>query len=336
MALLKDLSGFPECLEYRQDTYMGRLLFFSRLTDPRTLVTTPAQLALDVDLLASVREKRDGWGDVPVTAYTRAQWRVRSILHPDSQRPVLLPFRFSAFIPMNFVNLCGMLHPTQQTPLRAMFWQFSNQTYNVGFNYCNSSGEEGLPLPNLLAGYFAATGTACGLSFALSKYTAAAGKSALLRLAIPYAAVAAANLSNLFVIRYRDLLEGIAVKDAETKEPLCPGERSRVAGWIAVTQVGVSRGLLVPIPLMLFPPLIMKRLFDPAKGISFFVRRSAHLYMPVNVAVLITMLGCALPVCVSIFPQDSVVPASWLEERFQKQTNSRGHVVENVTFNKGL
>lgn len=339
-AVLGDVAHFPQDLQHDQSTYAGRFRLFLSMTDPRTLLTTPQRLAMSEALLDRVDRREDGWTSVRVAEYLDARQRVQCIVHPESRKPIFMPFRFSAFVPMNFVNLCGMLAPSQQTPARSMFWQFSNQTYNVGFNYCNGSGKDGLPLHELAMGYVVATCTACGTSYQLSKVAAATASSTssaaqFLRLLIPYTAVACANIANLGVIRFRDVVRGIAVQDPETGKDVNGGAPSAVAGRLAVAQVALSR-VMIPVPLMLLPPVFMNFLFHPTKGVRFFAQRRAQLYLPVNVLTLVSVLCVALPMSIAVFPQKTVVPVRWLEPAFQGQTNVNGHPITHVEFNKGL
>ena len=333
-ATLGDVAHFPQDLEFDQSTYSGRFCHFLSMTDPRTLLTTPTRLALSEKLLEQVDKREDGWRDVKVQDYLDARQRVQCIVHPESKQPIFWPFRFSAFVPMNFINLCGMLAPSQQTPARGMFWQFSNQTYNVGFNYCNGSGKDGLPMQELFLGYCVATCTACGISYTMSKLAASSSVGTFWRLMIPYTAVACANIANLSVIRFRDVLQGIAVQDPETGKDLNDGKPSAMAGRLAVAQVGLSR-VMIPVPLMLVPPVFMNFLFDPVKGIPFLVKRHAQLYLPVNVLTLVSVLCVALPMSIAVFPQTTVVPVTWLETSFQGRKNELGHAVTPLTFNTG-
>ncbi|KPI88037.1 sre-2/carboxylate carrier-like protein [Leptomonas seymouri] len=334
-ATLGDVAHFPQDLLPDESTYRGRFLHFLSMTDPRTLLTTPTRLALSEELLERVGKCEHGWQDVTVADYLDARQRVQCIVHPESRRPILLPFRFSAFVPMNFINLCGMLAPSQQTPVRGMLWQFSNQTYNVGFNYCNGSGKDGLPMRELFLGYCVATCTACGISYTMSRLTTSSSVGAFWKLMIPYTAVASANIANLSVIRFRDVLHGIPVQDPETGKDLNGGKPSVVAGRLAVAQVALSR-VMIPVPLMLIPPLLLNFLFNPVKGISFFVKRHAQLYLPMNVLTLVSVLCVALPMSIAVFPQTTVVPVTWLEKPFQRQHNELGHEVTHAKFNKGL
>lgn len=333
---LGEVANFPADLQHDQSTYGGRFFHFLSMTDPRTLLTSPTRLALSEKLLAQVDQREGDWKSVRVADYLDARQRVQCIVHPESKQPILLPFRFSAFVPMNFINLCGMLAPSQQSPARGMFWQFSNQTYNVGFNYCNGSGKDGLPMRELLLGYCVATCTACGISYSMSKWSARnTSVGGFWKLMIPYTAVACANIANLSVIRFRDVLRGIPVQDPETGKDLKDGAPSATAGRLAVAQVGLSR-VMIPIPLMLVPPVFMNFLFNPVKGVPFFVKRHAQLYLPVNVLTLVSVLCLALPMSIAVFPQTTVVPVTWLEKSFQGLTNELGHEVTQVKFNKGL
>lgn len=52
-----------------------------------------------------------------------------AVLHPDTGKPILWPFRMAAHVPMNVILLVGMLSSRQ--PAASAFWQFANQSFNV-------------------------------------------------------------------------------------------------------------------------------------------------------------------------------------------------------------
>lgn len=320
-------------MEYDQTTYYGRFMRFYHMTDPRMLFVTSQQVEEARRITISVEQRKPGFEQF-LPSYAISKRQLDAILHPETQKPIFLPFRFSAFIPMNLVTLLGMLHPSQQTPVLSMFWQLINQTYNVGVNYCNGSASGGLGLRDLMAAYVAAVVASCGTSYTLNTWKQRLGPRApsWLQIVIPYSAVALANIANVAVVRYPDLVRGIRVADAETNDPL--PTPSRAAGRWAVTQVAISR-ILVPIPLMLLPPVLLRHLFDSGKY-SFLTRNRSSLYLPVQLASIIVMLRLALPSCIAVFPQECTLPVTSLEPEFRNMKNSHGNKIENVVFNKGL
>jgi hypothetical protein len=67
---------------------------------------------------------------------------------------------------VNVPITAGLLIPNAGTAT-VILWQFINQSYNVGTNYINRSGD-GLPLDKLFGVYMAATASALGVSFGLA------------------------------------------------------------------------------------------------------------------------------------------------------------------------
>lgn len=59
----------------------------------------------------------------------KAKQLVDSSLHPDTGKPVPLPFRMSAFVPTNLLIVGGMLMPNP-TLKSVIFWQWANQSLN--------------------------------------------------------------------------------------------------------------------------------------------------------------------------------------------------------------
>jgi hypothetical protein len=48
------------------------------------------------------------------------------------------------------------------------------------------------------------------------------------------------------------------------------------------------------------------------------------------------MLLLATPMALAVFPQQTTMPVTALEQKFQGLKNSKGNKVETVVFNKGL
>lgn len=107
----------------------------------------------------------------------------------------------------------------------------------------------------LAASYCLAVATSCGLAVGLNK---ASKTVAFLKGAPPalvsYVAVAAAGASNILLSRQAELREGAQVTD-ESGRVL---GNSVVAGRSVVMQTVLSRGLFIPMPVLLLPHAIMK------------------------------------------------------------------------------
>jgi tricarboxylate carrier len=311
---------------YDQSTYWGRLLHFSDVTDPRTMFVTSKQLEDSQRLLDSVKTRAAGWDKHDAEEVWRAKKLVSSAIGANGVIP--LPLRFSAFVPMNMITLLCMLHPSMQSPGRAMFWQWWNQTYNSGVNYANRGNAGPVDMTSLATSYLLAVSISCGVSLAGGKILQKLGdRLAVLRLFLPYIAVASASVANVVMVRQSDFRQGVTVFDKETGEDL---GTSKIAGRTAVSQVAVSR-LLVPLPLLTLPPVIV-----PAIMKSFFKGKPASWEVTVNLTVIAMLLLVVTPACIAVYPQETIMNASDLEPEFQGRKNRNGNAVAQVRFDKGL
>lgn len=313
--------------------YWDRFTRFYHMTDPATLLASSKEITDAQQLIDNVAKGRVALDSAFVRSeHQRAVRLMDAIVHPETKQPIFMPCRFSAFLPANMLILLGMLHPTMQSPAKSMFWQLTNQTYNVGVNYCNGSASGEMTPTKLFGAYAIAVVSSCGTAYGLNKWRESLGPKCprALSIAIPFIAVALANIANVGVIRSPDLINGVVVRDKESGEVV---GKSAAAGRQAVGQVAISR-VLIPIPLMLFPPIIMNCLTDPAKGM---LRAKPKLHLPVQIGVLLVMLRLALPLCIAVFPEDSEMASSRLEPSLREWRSSTGSALSStVTFNKGL
>jgi len=74
----------------------------------------------------------------------------------------------------------------------------------------------------------------------------------------PFIGVALANSFNLFFARFQDFTHGISIYDAETNEEITE-HKSHIAAQKAFIQTCITR-VLIPVPIFLFPPLIINAL----------------------------------------------------------------------------
>ncbi|OMJ70543.1 hypothetical protein SteCoe_31445 [Stentor coeruleus] len=199
--------------KFDQGTFYGRWRYFMDLVSPMSLFYSLDQAKDMKNLLERYKEGKAG--SISDADLWKARQVVQSTFHPDTGEPILKAFRFSAFGPANVPIMIGMLL-SKKTPFSIPFWQAVNQTYNVGFNYCNRSINSPFTTTQLAISYLLATSSSVIISMYLDKLiTRRGGTSLFVRTLGPATAVAIAGCLNLMVIRYGELIEGIKVYDRE-------------------------------------------------------------------------------------------------------------------------
>ena len=173
----------PHGSRYDMQTYGGRCLhFFSVIGDLSTLTTTQAQVERYKEQLSQA-----GAEDPPTDAEL---WRARQVLeavvHPQSGEVIPAVLRFSFFAPANLVICAGLLSPGA-TLARTAFFQWLNQTYNMGVNYANRSSGD-VSTATLGVAYGAALSSALaialGMQAAVKRLSGGGGGGGLMRLTV--------------------------------------------------------------------------------------------------------------------------------------------------------
>ncbi|KAJ3044238.1 hypothetical protein HDV00_002916 [Rhizophlyctis rosea] len=313
---------------YDQSTYWGRLKHFSEVTDPRNLFTTTSQQEAAKVLVEQYR--RGELKDVDPEKLWAAKKLVDSTFHPDTGEKIFLPFRMSAFVPTNVLVVTGMLMPNPS--IRGIiFWQWLNQSINVAFNYFNANKTTEMNMSETGVAYGTAVASSCTIAVGLNEWIKRAtslkpSTQALLARGTPFAAVAAAGTLNVFLMRQKELKEGIDVQD-EYGETV---GKSKTAGFNAISQVAISR-VGTAFPALFLPGLIMSRLERTA-----WFRTNPRMAIPINLVTIAGSLMAALPCAVALFPQRASMPVSKLEASFAGKLDSRGRPLQTVYFNRGL
>ena len=197
--------------KFSQETFYGRWRSFVDLINPLPLLSSSAEVQEAKDNLEHYRThgvpkpeaKRSLWD---------SKWLVDSVYHPDTGKPVPILFRMSTFLPANIPILVGMLL-SPKTAFSVPFWQAVNQTYNVGFNYCNRNLSNPFTNQQLVTSYFLATGSSVVVAMGLDKLLMKYSKSPITRTFAPATALAIAGCLNLLVIRYKEVVDGVDVYD---------------------------------------------------------------------------------------------------------------------------
>ncbi|KAI1810714.1 sideroflexin-5 [Poronia punctata] len=326
--------------QYDLSTYWGRVRHTASITDPRTLLAGTSGLENAKKLVMAYKQ-----GDIK--EMTPELWKAKKIvdstLHPDTGKPVLLPFRMSCFALSNLVVTAGMLTPGLSN-VGTVLWQIGNQSLNVAINNANANKSTPLSYSKIAQSYFLAVGASCSVAVGLNslvprlKRVSPSTKLILGRL-VPFAAVASAGFLNVLLMRGEEMRVGIDVYPvlSETDKAKLVAEgraesdvtslgKSRKAATLAVGETALSR-VLNSSPIMVVPPLILVRLQR-----TQWLRNNPRYTIPVNLGLILGMSYVALPLALAAFPQRQKISAESLEEEFHGRGGEGGLVV----FNRGI
>ncbi|ORZ31595.1 Tricarboxylate/iron carrier [Catenaria anguillulae PL171] len=207
--------------------------------------------------------------------------------------------------------------PTNMFFAGIVFWQWLNQSVNVAVNYANANKTTPMSMTETATAYAGAVTASCGVALGLNRL-AEQGKlpRPLIRL-----------FPNVFLMRQKELREGIAVTDEQGNEV----GKSTAAGWQAVSQVRRRLTRCYGSAMPGRPPMVMSRL----KPLALF-RNNPRLLIPAELAVVAGSLMGALPCAIALFPQQAKVPVSSLEPKFHNFKDTEGNPITHVFYNKGL
>ncbi|WVR04765.1 hypothetical protein IAU60_001777 [Kwoniella sp. DSM 27419] len=339
---MSERAGLYDLSKPRFDlsSYGGRLAYFYSTTSPLTLFASSKQLERaqkDVTHFeAEIKEAGKGgfWVNAEQKAvYDKAKQLVNSSIHPDTGKPVPLPFRMSAFVPTNLIICAGMLMPNPSLK-SVIFWQWANQTLNVAVNFSNANKSIEMTPQEIGTAYLAATFTSVFLAVSLSRLVprlsvSPATKEILGKL-VPFASVASAGVVNISCIRWKEMRDGVEVfklsrnpeDGSESKHVLGTSPK---AGQMAVMQSAASR-VFTNVPTLILPPLIMTLL---TKRGAFTGPRGNLTSNLTQLTLIGLSLGLFLPPAIAYFPQRAATSPAKLESRFKDAEGP-------VYFNKGL
>ncbi|XP_078259863.1 sideroflexin-5-like [Rhinoraja longicauda] len=309
---------------FDQSTFRGRFRHFLDIIDPRTLFVTESRLKAAGHLLEDFKH-----GTLPSEVSNQQLWEAQKIkqavLHPDTNEKILMPFRMSGYIPFGTPIVVGLLLP-QQTLATTVFWQWLNQSHNACVNYANRNATKPTPVSRFLLGYFGAVASAVSLAVGLNVFIKKAsrfnpGTRLLIQRFVPFPAVAAANVSNVVLMRHGELEEGISVMDEDGNAI----GFSKIAARHALMETALTR-VVLPIPILVLPPIIMSFLEK-----TRMLQARPRLALPMHSLVCLAAFGFALPLAISLFPQISEIETSQLEPEIQSKTLGK-----RSFYNKGL
>jgi len=320
----------PRGSQYDQNSFSGRFKHFLDVTSTRTLFTSRKELEEALDLL-----KKHETGQLATRASDEQLWQAKkirdAIIHPDTGEKIPLPFRVSAFLPVNVVICAGLLIPNASIATTVV-WQWINQSYNIALNHANRNASNAMTNRQILESYAAAVSISCGVALGMRQAvdkllvsTPHIVKNSI-RMFIPFTSVSLAGVANVYIMRRNEMKEGIQVTDDEGN----PLGLSPKAGKRAVAQVALSR-VLTSLPALVFPPVVMSALDKTA-----FVKAYPKVKLPINLALITSIFCTSLPAAIAMFPQKSSVHVDKLEPKFQGLKDKYGNSITTVHYNKGL
>ncbi|KAG9275206.1 sideroflexin-5 isoform X2 [Astyanax mexicanus] len=282
---------------FHQGSLYGRLRHFLDVIDPRTLFVSETRLNESVKLLEHFKA-----GTLP-PGVTNAQ----AILHLDTGEKIPMPFRMSGYIPFG-------------TPV------WLNQSHNACVNYCNRNASKPTPFSKFFQGYLGAVSSAVTIAVGLNVLVKRADRFSpatrlLVQRFIPFPAVASANVCNVLLMRHSELSEGISVLDEDGNVV----GTSKLAARRALFETAVTR-MVLPMPILVLPPMLMTVLERLP-----LLQRYPRLVLPVHSLVCLGAFSLALPLAISLFPQNSQIHVSQLEPEMSVATECKV-----LTYNKGL
>ncbi|RLN55470.1 hypothetical protein BBJ29_006794 [Phytophthora kernoviae] len=290
-----------------EDTYWGRVHKTFCMLDFRTAFTTERELAEAQELLAAHRRGES----VDPIKLEHAKYVTLAIVHPDTGKPVFTPLRASVIVPMNMIMDGAMLlaNSTKTT----VFAQWLNQTYNALHYYANRNASNEDTAQQRAVAYVGATASSVGASLGIRRVakqmTNAKWAPVVARMG-PFAAVAAADLLNMAVMRQSEYLHGVHVYDENGDHV----GKSRRCGALAVASCATGR-IFAAAPILLLPPLILSRV---DKHSTLFTRPKTRW---LRVPALLGLVGCAIqfsvPLTFGLFRQTAQLDNKYLEPELQ-------------------
>lgn len=309
---------------YDQTTYIGRAKHFFETANPLNALVSSKRLEEAAELVKLYKN-----GQAPHGTTEEQLWEAKrlydSAYHPDTGEKMFFAGRMSFQVPGNMV-ITGCVLTFYKHPMQVIFWQWANQSFNSIVNYTNRSGNEIITPQHVLVPYAAATSTATATALLLNQVIAKRVPPLVGRF-IPFVAIAAANCINIPLMRQRELKNGIPIYAQGQEEQL---GMSKAAAKKGIREVIVSR-ICMALPAMVIPPIIMNTLEN--RG---FLKRFPMANAPLQILLVGFCLTFTTPLCCALFPQQSSISVSKLEEEVKVSLQKLHPNVNKAYFNKGL
>ncbi|CAI2373929.1 unnamed protein product [Moneuplotes crassus] len=320
-----------------QSTYIGRFRHFFDVINPIRFFVTSAQIREAQQKISLKEEVAKNLGfDIYATkseANELLEYKkiVDSAIHPDTGEIIPFYCRMSGFVYFNCPILFGTLM-CPQTPANIIFFQWINQSYNAGLNYGNRNASSPYTKKDIIRGYSGAVATALTISVSLNKIFSGVTskmtgtKRFIVSTSFNWFAISLANAANCSLMRFKEIQEGISVKDESGFEY----GKSKIVGKTALFQTIITRAF-VPFCVMAGPATIISVMRNKNK-----MPKNKMLSILFEGSICALALGLSLPAAIALFPQEGKIKAENLEPEFHNLKDSHGKIVEEFYFNKGL
>ena len=329
-----------EDYQYDQSTYYGRFMHFLDVVNPVRFFLSSQTIKEANDKIEKfkIREEvaKNLGQDIYLTkeeinTLVNQKKIVDSAIHPDTKQQIPFYFRMSGFMIMNTPILFGVLM-SKQTPMNIAFFQWLNQTYNAGLNYGNRNASSPYTTTDLMKGYCGAVITSITISVSLNRVFSKAtknmtgAKQIITSTILNWIAVSLANASNVGLMRYKELEQGITVKDSSG----CEHGKSIIAGKLALVQTIATR-MAIPLFVMASPIVVVS--FLKSKNLH---PKSKLASVTLEMLLWMSALGISLPMAIAMFPQNGKISSASLEPDFHNLKDNQGNQITELYFNKGL
>lgn len=266
-----------------------------------------------------------------ISELRKAQYIIGSSVHPDTNE-IIKPYqRFCSYSIVNIPILFGMII-SRQTTTNIILWQWVNQTYNAAINYSNRNASSSLDTKGLATSYFAAVTASISIGLGMRRLLTPYSKhfkgpaQLFFNFLINVTAIGCAGVLNVLIMRSKEMKEGITLTDVNGNEI----GKSPMIGKDAVVKTALSR-VILPIPPLLLPTIafyLMER--------RNMMPKNRFVKILVETGIFFGSMAFAPPLCCAIFEQTSKVDVSTLEPEFHNIKDSKGDLIKELYYNKGL
>jgi len=303
-----------------QSTFVGRLKYFFAVTDPRLSLLGDAELEGAKNLLELYKQRKE-----PVGTTEELLWGAKHIyesaFHPDTGEKQNVFGRMSFQVPGGML-ITGAMLQWYKSNVGVIFWQWVNQSFNALVNYTNRNANVEQDNSKLLVAYVSATSSALVTALGLKAYLAKRA-SPLFQRYVPFAAVAAANMVNIPLMRRSELENGILCVDDQGS----PMMNSKTAAIMGISQVVLSR-IVMAMPGMTVLPVIMEHLEKKP-----WMQKVKPMHGPIQVLFVGCFLLFMTPTACALFPQTAAINTSTVA-KFEALPDKP--LPDVLKFNKGL
>lgn len=336
-AIANDLQQFNiHKPQYDQGTYWGRVKTLMSTQNPFNFFLphsriVAAKLLVDEEKAQTNSTTINFYSKEKINEIRKAESIVASSIHPDTGEIIPRPMRICSYASMSVPVQFGLLL-SKPTVFNIVFWQWTNQTYSAGVNYANRNASSSLDMKGLLMAYGTAVSVSVGIGLGMRQLLTPISKNMkgpsklFINFFISLTAVGSAGFLNLLIMRSKEMKEGINLVDHEGVDH----GKSVIIGKKAVMSTAATR-LLMPIPPLLLPVVtfyIMEK--------KNLVPKNKYVKGALDAAIFFAYLSLGPPLACSVFEQTARTRVESIEPQFHNLKDSKGELIKELFYNKGL